>query len=103
MNLQRRHMTSRLVIIAAAAVAVVGLGGAPSPAEATGHAKRYYLSLGDSLADSAQPNGDLAHGYSEQLHAALAATEPNLRLVKLGCGGESTVSMRFGSQDPAPC
>ena len=82
------------------AVALVA-PGAPSPAEATSHGKRYYLSLGDSLADSAQPNGDLAHGYSEQLHAVLAATEPTLRLVKLGCGGESTVSMRFGSQDPA--
>jgi len=60
----------------------------------------YYLSLGDSLAASGQPNGDLTHGYAEQLYASLVAGEPKLRLVKLGCGGESSVSMRFGSQDP---
>jgi lysophospholipase L1-like esterase len=66
----------------------------------TDSATHYYLSLGDSLAASYQPNGDFADGYAEQLHAALAADDPKLELVKLGCGGESTVSMRFGSQDP---
>jgi lysophospholipase L1-like esterase len=60
----------------------------------------YYVSLGDSLARGFQPNGDLTHGYAEQLYASLAADQPKLELVKLGCGGESTVSMRFGSQDP---
>ena len=90
----------RLLIVAALAVALVAPGG-PSPAEATDHAERYYLSLGDSLAASAQLDGDLTHGYAEQLHAALTVTNPNQKLVKFGCGGESTVSMRFGSQDPA--
>ena len=60
----------------------------------------YYLSLGDSLAASLQPNGDLTNGYAEQLHAALATDNPKLKLVKLGCGGESAASMRFGSQLP---
>ena len=60
----------------------------------------YYLSLGDSLAASYQPNGDETHGYSEQLYATLEANDPKLELVKLGCGGESTVSMRYGSQPP---
>jgi lysophospholipase L1-like esterase len=59
----------------------------------------YYLSLGDSLAQGFQPNGDVTHGYAEQLYALLVADQPKLRLVKLGCGGESTVSMRLGSQD----
>jgi lysophospholipase L1-like esterase len=90
----------RLITVAALAVALVAPGGQPH-AQATDHAQRYYLSLGDSLADSAQLAGDLTHGYVEQLHAALTVTNPKQRLVKFGCGGESTVSMRFGSQDPA--
>jgi len=61
-------------------------------------ATRYYLSLGDSLAVGFQPNGDVGHGYAEQLHAMLAATDPKLELVKFGCGGESTTGMRFGTQ-----
>ena len=65
----------RLIIVAVLAVALVAPGG-PSPAEATGHAKRYYLSLGDSLAESAQLDGDLTHGYAEQLHAALTRDQP---------------------------
>jgi lysophospholipase L1-like esterase len=82
-------------------VALGGLAVTSSPAWAdAGEATHYYLSLGDSLAASAQPNGDLTHGYAEQLHAAFAASDPKLELVKMGCGGESTASMRFGSQDP---
>jgi lysophospholipase L1-like esterase len=59
------------------------------------HAVHYYLSLGDSLAASSQPNGDVTHGYAEQLYASLKATDPKLELVKLGCGGETTASMIF--------
>src|SRR5262249_60341980 len=64
------------------------------------NAVHYYVSLGNSLAASFQPNGDDTHGYAEQLYAWLVAADPKLQLVKLGCGGETTVSMRFGSQDP---
>jgi len=64
------------------------------------NAVHYYVSLGDSLAASFQPSGDDTHGYAEQLYASLVVADPKLELVKLGCGGESTVSMRFGSQDP---
>jgi lysophospholipase L1-like esterase len=94
-------MMKRLLMVAALAAALVA-PATRSPAEATGHAERYYVSLGDSLAESAQLDGDdLTNGYAEQLHAALAVTDPDLRLKKFGCSGESTVSMRFGSQDPA--
>jgi hypothetical protein len=96
-------MRLRLSILAALCTAFVA--GAPSaladqPGTSDTHAVHYYLSLGDSLAESFQPNGDLSHGYAEQLHATLAADDPKLELVNLGCGGESTVSMRYGSQDP---
>jgi lysophospholipase L1-like esterase len=64
---------------------------------------RYYLSLGDSLAVGVQPIGlpplhETDEGYADQLYADLLADHAKLTLVKLGCGGESTVSMRFGSQ-----
>jgi lysophospholipase L1-like esterase len=82
-------------------VAVLAVLAFPTGARADADsATHYYLSLGDSLAASYQPNGDLTHGYSEQLYGTLATTDPKLELVKLGCGGESTLSMRFGSQLP---
>jgi lysophospholipase L1-like esterase len=101
--------TKRIAIIglAVAAALAIAPGAAAAPAVTLTALARvddspttYYLSLGDSLAQGFQPNGDLTHGYAEQFYASLAADQPKLRLVKLGCGGESTVSMRFGSQDP---
>jgi lysophospholipase L1-like esterase len=75
----------------------------PSAALAS-DSSRYYLALGDSLAVGAQPLlGETDEGYADQLHAALEAQHPGRqwKLRKLGCGGESSVSMRFGSQLPA--
>jgi lysophospholipase L1-like esterase len=89
------------LLLAATAMALMTVLCGPSIATADDtNAVHYYLSLGDSLAASFQPNGVDTHGYAEQLYASLVAADPKLRLVKLGCGGESTVSMRFGSQDP---
>jgi len=34
-------------------------------------APHYYVALGDSLAEGFQPNGDVGHGYADQLYAAL--------------------------------
>jgi lysophospholipase L1-like esterase len=79
-------------LCASAALSTTAASANPPP--------RYYVSLGDSLAASYQPNGDLEHGYTEQLYSALHAPRPSLRLVKLGCTGESTASMLFGTQDP---
>jgi lysophospholipase L1-like esterase len=91
-------MRRRLMLVAA----LVGVAlAAATSAYANDGATTYYLSLGDSLAAGFQPNGDLTNGYAEQLYASLVADQPKLRLVKLGCGGESTVSMRFGSQYPS--
>jgi lysophospholipase L1-like esterase len=74
---------------------------APSAFADAANATHYYLSLGDSYADSAQPNGDFDHGYAEQLYEILARNDPKLKLVKLGCSGESTVSMRFADPSTA--
>jgi lysophospholipase L1-like esterase len=94
-------------LIAATMVALaLVLGAAASVARAdTDSATHYYLSLGDSLAAGSNATGvgvDFTdQGYADQLYAALAAHDPKLELDKLGCGGESTASMRFGSQPPS--
>jgi lysophospholipase L1-like esterase len=61
----------------------------------------YYLALGDSLAQGVQPNStgvsvDTQHGYPDQVYAALRRGHPGLRLVKLGCPGETTGTMING-------
>jgi hypothetical protein len=58
----------------------------------------YYLSLGDSLSRGVQPDPAGAslptqQGYPDQLYAALHLGHPGLRLVKLGCSGETTHTM----------
>jgi lysophospholipase L1-like esterase len=87
-----------IVIALAAALAALIMGVARANAAGGAH---YYLALGDSLARSAQPNGDYQHGYAEQLLAKLQQQDPSLRLEKLACGGATTTSMRYGSLDPS--
>jgi lysophospholipase L1-like esterase len=96
-----RIVSGGALLSAATAMGLMAVLSGPSIATADDtNAAHYYVSLGNSLAASFQPNGDDTHGYVEQLYASLVAADPKLELVKLGCGGESTVSMRFGSQDP---
>lgn len=63
----------------------------------------YYLSLGDSLAIGLQPDAAGASvptgdGYADQLYQRLRPAHPGLRLVKLGCSGETTTSMIHGGK-----
>jgi lysophospholipase L1-like esterase len=80
-------------------------GCSATPGRAHPHPSRppvsYYLSLGDSLAQGVQPNASGAsvrtqQGYADQLSAALRSSQPGLRLVKLGCPGETTATMING-------
>ena len=62
---------------------------------------RYYLSLGDSLSRGVQPDTDGASvttesGYPNRVYAVLRRTAPGLRLVKLGCSGETSSTMIRG-------
>lgn len=98
----------RLPLLAAIApIAAAVLALSPSAAAGDERATHYYLSLGDSYAAGTQPipeppfQADTDEGYADQLHALLAVEDPKLRLVKLGCAGESTVSMRAGDPSPA--
>lgn len=81
--------------LAALAALLVAAGGSAAPSA------RYYLALGDSLSQGMQPDvqgvtRDTDEGYADQLFAQLHRHIPGLRLVKLGCGGESTHSMITG-------
>lgn len=64
-------------------------------------APTYYVSLGDSLSQGYQPlptPGDTDRGYTDVLYERLAAQEPGLELVKLGCSGEDTTTMINGGR-----
>lgn len=58
--------------------------------------------MGDSLAIGVQPNGsgDVAtnQGYADDLYALLRLRVPGLALEKLGCSGETAVSMVDGGE-----
>lgn len=63
----------------------------------------YYLSLGDSLAQGIQPgptgiDQPTGQGYPDQLETMLRTSIPTLRLVKLGCSGETTATMLYGGR-----
>lgn len=88
-------MKLRLATCVALVFAALGFAAAVSAADNNG--VHYYVSLGDSLAQSFQPPFDFEHGYAEQLYASLSANDPKLRLIKLGCGGETTLTMVDGS------
>ncbi|HVT71156.1 MAG TPA: SGNH/GDSL hydrolase family protein, partial [Trebonia sp.] len=94
---------ARRLAMAAAALALLlasaacGSGpAAPAPVPAT-----YYLALGDSLARGVQPDAagtsvETSAGYPQRVYAALTGTRPGLRLVQLGCPGETTGTLAHG-------
>jgi lysophospholipase L1-like esterase len=86
---------------AAPAHSVSGLGAIWAGLRGQGRTDPYYLSLGDSLAQGVQPgpNGvdaPTGQGYPDELAAILRTQIPDLRLVKLGCSGETTTTMIRG-------
>jgi lysophospholipase L1-like esterase len=92
------------IAVATVATTVAMAGGAPAfaahRASSTTTAS-YYLSLGDSLAQGVQPNSsgtdvETNQGYPNQLYTALHLGNPTLKLVKLGCPGETTGTMING-------
>ncbi len=106
-------LTLPIALAATAAIAVLTAcsGPAPSHPAAAGIAATakappvYYLALGDSLARGVQPDAsgtsvETADGYPDQVYAALRRSHPTLELVKLGCPGETTVSMINGGICP---
>src|SRR5690349_14242348 len=109
----RNTVTARTTAIAAIATVALTACSGPAPshpaaanigAGTAAQAKAppaYYLALGDSLARGVQPDAagasvETAVGYPDQVYAALRRSHPTLELVKLGCPGETTVSMING-------
>lgn len=100
-----QRIAARLAV--ATVMLAAGMAGS-APALAASHGagpqinvSSYYLSLGDSLAQGVQPNAqgvsvETNQGYPNQLYTGLSQTNPYLRLVKLGCPGETTGTMING-------
>jgi lysophospholipase L1-like esterase len=94
-------MKLRLSVLATLVAVLIVTPGAPASSNAT-----YYLSLGDSLAQGYQPIGGplksgnappgYNQGYADQLFRLTRDRFEQLREVKLGCGGETTTTLRFG-------
>jgi lysophospholipase L1-like esterase len=87
-------------VVAAAVTACSGPATSSRPPVRTVPAT-YYLALGDSLSQGVQPDAagtsvETGQGYADQLYAALRRGQPALRLVKLGCPGETTATMIHG-------
>jgi lysophospholipase L1-like esterase len=92
-----------LVVAAALAAAVTACSGpgASAPSDIAAGPATYYVALGDSLSQGVQPDTagtsvETAQGYADQLYALLHGSQPALRLVKLGCPGETTGTMIRG-------
>jgi lysophospholipase L1-like esterase len=101
----RRIATTIAVVTAVATAAMAGAAPALAAHKTTttphSYFVPYYLSLGDSLAQGVQPNKsgqsvETNEGYPNQLYTALHSSNPTLKLVKLGCPGETTTSMING-------
>jgi lysophospholipase L1-like esterase len=95
---------TRLAVVLAAVV-VASVLATTSAASAASKAT-YYVSVGDSLAQGYQPIGGplsplgvdgYAQGYANQLFKAIRHRYEQLQLVKLGCGGETTLTMVLGA------
>jgi lysophospholipase L1-like esterase len=91
-----------LAIAAAAAVLTAcSSSAATNGAYANPAPPTYYLALGDSLSQGVQPDAagasvETRDGYPDQVYAALRSSHPTLKLVKLGCPGETTSTMIDG-------
>ena len=114
----RRPGRARIFLLLRSAAAMAGLlAGVAMPVAAAAKAgppAKYYLSLGDSLAQGVQPatpplppgvslgqSIETDQGYVDDLFAHYSAQFPgNLQLVKLGCPGETTTSMLTGAGSP---
>jgi lysophospholipase L1-like esterase len=86
----------RIAFAVAVVAAAVSACSGPPAGPAT-----YYLALGDSLSQGVQPDAagtsvETGQGYPDQVYAALHPRYPALRLVKLGCPGETTSTMMHG-------
>jgi len=94
-------MLRRIRALGTAACGVLAFVVIPAGASAATPAAPYYLALGDSLSQGVQPTPSGAsvetdQGYANDLLAFERARIPTLKLVDLGCPGDTTGSMLTG-------
>jgi lysophospholipase L1-like esterase len=99
------EMVTRVARVAFAAALAAMVAAActacSSSAPARPVAASYYLALGDSLSRGVQPDAagasvETAQGYPDLVFGQLRRGRPGLRLVQLGCPGETTETMTHG-------
>jgi lysophospholipase L1-like esterase len=96
-----RRVAILVVLVATVAMTTLACAATSSAARHASVRASYYLSLGDSLSVGVQPDAagkslPTDQGYANQLYTALRVGDPGLRLVKLGCSGETTHTMIHG-------
>ncbi len=96
-----RGAAATTAVLALTALPVLAGCASGASAPDPGHGTSYYVSLGDSLSQGVQPDPGgtgvrTSDGYADQLHTALRRRDPGLKLVKLGCPGETTSTMIKG-------
>jgi lysophospholipase L1-like esterase len=92
-----RKIIAALAVMTAAALTACSSPPAAKPPPPSS----YYLALGDSLSRGVQPDAagasvETRQGYPDLVYATLLASHPALRLVRLGCPGETTKTMMHG-------
>jgi lysophospholipase L1-like esterase len=108
-----RLMTTMIMATCALVIGTTACSGLAGQPGAAGHSSsqaastallpgpRYYVSLGDSLAQGVQPTSTGASqvtdtGYPNRIYSVLHARDRQWRLIKLGCSGETTHTMIHG-------
>jgi hypothetical protein len=95
-------MSAAVAALSLAALAALAALGTPAGAAVTGLDPPYYVALGGSGSVGEQPTAasprgqPTDEGYANDLNEVERARWPGLQLVKLGCPGETTVTMRQG-------
>src|SRR5579863_4709071 len=58
--------------------------------------KAYYLALGDSVTYGEQPNGDVSHGFADDLFRQYLKPRGTTTLVNMACVHETTTTFLHG-------
>jgi lysophospholipase L1-like esterase len=98
--MSRRPLRNAIAAVLAI-VATTAFTACSAPAKLKAAPATYYLALGDSLSQGVQPDAagasvETAQGYPDLVYARLRHGYPALRLVRLGCPGETTKTMMHG-------
>src|ERR1700678_3281556 len=91
------------VVLAAFGALGASTAVAKQKTKATPH---YYLALGDSLSVGFQPNPqgvglETSQGYTNDVYAYERTSVPGLKLVEMGCPGDTTTSLLTGKGNAA--